>query len=302
MAKRRRRKMTEEERAQRRAEERELMASAIEQLRSSEGWRQWLEVRHRFHAYSFRNQLLIAHQRPTATRVAGYDRWRKLGYQVQKGSVGILIWAHCNPSKKALRRWRQEGADPETKPRGFYRMVSVFDRADVEPIPDHPGGAVELEPPIAPLEGDGLAHLLAPLIGLARSLGVAVDVTEFPGRANGFFEPDVPRIAVRPISAGYSPNQQVKTLIHEDAHAVVHLERAEDDPELTRAEEEVVVECAAYTVCSAVGFDSGGYSIPYVTSWSDGHEIELFGELIDRVARRIEAVVLEESVGEEVAA
>lgn len=302
MAKRRKRKMTEEERAQRRAEERELMASATERLRSSEGWRLWLEVRHRFHTYSFRNQLLIAHQRPTATRVAGYDRWRKLGYQVQKGSVGILIWAHCKPTKKALRRWREEGADPETKPRGFYRMVSVFDRADVEPIPGHPGGAVEFEPPIAPLRGDGLAHLLAPLIGLARSLGVVVEIIEFAGRANGFFEPGAPRIAVRPVSRDFSPNQQVKTLIHEDAHAVVHLERSEDDPELTRAEEEVVVECAAYTVCSAVGFDSAGYSVPYVTSWSEGHEIELFGELIDRIARRIEAVVLEEPPGEQVAA
>lgn len=293
MSKRTKRKLTDEERAQKRADERELMAAAIEELRSIEGWRRWLEVRHRFHSYSFRNQLLIAYQCPTATRVAGYDRWKKLGYQVQRGEAGISIWAHCSPSKKVLKRWRDEGADPDTKPRGFYRMVRVFDRAQVAPIPEFPGGPVELDPPIAPLQGDSLAHLLDPLIALAGSLGVAFEVVEIPGAANGFFEPGAPRIAVRPVGPDFSANQQVKTAIHEDAHALIHLERAEDDPKLTRAEEEVAVECVAYTVCSAVGFDSAGYSVPYMTSWSDGHEIELFGELIDRVARRLEAVVLE---------
>jgi hypothetical protein len=54
---------TDEQRAARRARERELVQHAVEQLRSSDGWRAWLTARSRFRAYSLHNQLLIAFQR-----------------------------------------------------------------------------------------------------------------------------------------------------------------------------------------------------------------------------------------------
>ena len=294
-----RRRLSEEERAERRAAERELMNRAVEELRGSEGWQRWLSLRHLFHRYSFRNQILIAVQRPTATRVAGYERWRKLGYQVSRGERGISIWAHCSPSKKALARWRAEGADPETRPRGFFRMVKVFDRAQVEPIPDAEREPVDLDPPIVPLEGEQLACLFAPLCEFATEVGVtAVEVAEIPGRANGYFSLLTEAIGVEPVSPAYSANQQVKTLVHELSHALLHFTRkaaeeaGEEAVPLSREAEEVVVECVAFTVCAAVGFDTAGYSVPYVTSWSEGDEIERFGELIDGLARRIEDVAL----------
>lgn len=58
--------------AARRAADRERMRQAIEALRGSEGWRRWLASRRHFRTYSLHNQLLIAHQRPGATRVAGF--------------------------------------------------------------------------------------------------------------------------------------------------------------------------------------------------------------------------------------
>lgn len=57
------RPLTDKERAEKRAAERELMAEAVDQLCSSEGWQRWLDVRRHFHSYSLRNQLLIALQR-----------------------------------------------------------------------------------------------------------------------------------------------------------------------------------------------------------------------------------------------
>jgi hypothetical protein len=42
---------------------------------------------------SFRNQCLIAAQCPTATRVAGYQAWRRLGRWVRRGETGIVILA-----------------------------------------------------------------------------------------------------------------------------------------------------------------------------------------------------------------
>ncbi|HVC07283.1 MAG TPA: ArdC-like ssDNA-binding domain-containing protein [Solirubrobacterales bacterium] len=286
-----RRRPSEEERAQKRAAERELMAAAIEQLRSSEGWQRWLSVRHRFHTYSLHNQLLIAHQRPGATYVAGFRRWLALGYAVRKGERGIRIWAPCAPSPRKLAEWRQAGADPQKKPRTFFRLVAVFDRSQVDPLPEFPGGPLDLDPPLQPIAGEGLAHLFEPLAAFGASIDFPVVVEPIPGSAQGLCDPGG-KITVEPVSEEFSPNAQIATEIHELAHALVRCERQEEDPKLTYAEEEVVVECVAYTVCSTVGLDTAGFSVPYLASWSEGGEIERYAALIDRLAARLEEVAL----------
>lgn len=285
-----RRRLTEAERAEKRAEDRRRMAGAIEELRSGEGWRRWLEVRRHFHTYSWRNQLLIAHQRPGATRVASFGRWLKLGYAVRRGERGIRVWKYCDPSKKAVERWRAAGADPETRPEGFFIMVPVFDRAQVEPRPDFDGERVELDPPVVPVVGDSLADLVDPLVSFAGSIGSQVDFTPIPGSASGSFNIVTGVITVD----GASPNARVKTLLHELSHALVRCDRTADDPDLGYGEEEAVVECVAFGVCAAVGFDTSGYSAPYIAGWGAGGEIERYATLIDRLARRLEGVVLED--------
>jgi len=117
----------DEERAERRRADREYARQAVERLRSSEGWRRWLATRRHFHAYSFGNQLLIAMARPTATRVAGFRGWLKLGYAVQRGERSIKVWAPCPPSRKQLERWQQDGGDADQRPRTYFRLVPVFD-------------------------------------------------------------------------------------------------------------------------------------------------------------------------------
>src|SRR3954453_10317813 len=127
-----RRPLSDAERAERRARDRELTTRAVEQLRTSAGWQAWLRVRARtgLRRYSLRNQLLIALQDPDATRVAGFRAWLSLGYCVRKAErCRIHVWARCEPSKKKLQAWRDAGANPMEKPKSFYRLQAVFDRA-----------------------------------------------------------------------------------------------------------------------------------------------------------------------------
>jgi hypothetical protein len=63
---------TEEDHAERRRADREFARQAVERLRSPEGWQAWLATWGHFHRYSFTRQILIAMQRPGATRVAGF--------------------------------------------------------------------------------------------------------------------------------------------------------------------------------------------------------------------------------------
>jgi hypothetical protein len=117
----RKRELSDKERAERRRADREYARQAVEQLRSSEGWRRWLRTRRHFHAYSFGNQLLIAMARPTATRVAGFHARLKLGYAVKRGERAIKVWAPCPPSRKQLDRWQHDGGDADRRPRTYFR-------------------------------------------------------------------------------------------------------------------------------------------------------------------------------------
>jgi antirestriction protein ArdC len=277
-------------RAERREEGRRLTAEAVDQLRSSEGWHRWLRTRRHFHTYSFRNQLLIFVQMPEATRVAGFGAWLKLGYAVRKGQHGILIWAPCRPSRRKIRAWREAGSDPQERPRTFFRLVKVFDRSQVDPLPDFPGGPVALDPPVEAVEGDTLAYLFEPLREFGILIGSPIRIEA--GGADGSYDTRDRRIRVNPVGEDFSPNAQVKTAVHELAHALVRSDREDDDPQLSYAEEEVVVECVAFGVCASIGLDTSAYSVPYMAGWGTGEEIERYATLVDRLARRLEDAVL----------
>lgn len=118
-----------------------------------------------------------------------------------------------------------------------------------------------------------------------------VSFEPIPGPASGFYEHERDRIVID-ADAEVSGNSELKTLVHELSHALVRRERLEGDPTLSYPEEEVIVECVAYTVCSSLGLDTAGYSVPYMTSWSEGGEIERYAALIDRLAGRLEDAAL----------
>jgi antirestriction protein ArdC len=289
-----RRPPTEAERAERRAAEREQMREAVEALRTSEGWQRWLKVRGRFPRYSWANTLLVALQLPEATKVAGFRRWLEIGYCVRKGEKAIRIWAPCPPSKKLVKQWRESGAKPEEEPRMFFRLVPVFDASQVGPLPDFPGEPVPLEPPHEPITGDGLSDRVPSLVEFADALEVEVSIEPVPGAASGYHEPATGRIVIEDVGPAFSANAQLSVLVHELAHALVRIDRREGDPKLDYAAEEVVVESVAYSVCASLGLDSSGAAVPYVTGWAErteGDPIEAYAQLIDRLARAIEAVV-----------
>jgi N-terminal domain of anti-restriction factor ArdC len=118
------RKLSDEEREQRRAQDRERLKEGAEQLLTSEGWRRWMIVRLRagLARLSLNNQLLVALSRPDATFVAGFKAWLQLGYCVRKGEKAIRIVAPM-PIKH-----RDDNSDEEAETRLLFKGVSVFAR------------------------------------------------------------------------------------------------------------------------------------------------------------------------------
>ena len=109
----------------------DTLAKAVDEVRASEAFKAYLDVQARFHRYSWHNSMLIAVQRPNATHVAGYQTWRKLGRQVNKGEQGIMIFAPCP--------WKRETDDGETEQGIFFRAVHVFDVAQTDGPADRLG-------------------------------------------------------------------------------------------------------------------------------------------------------------------
>lgn len=122
-----RRRLTDEERTQRRAEGRERLERAANELLSSDGWQRWVRIRARngLSRYSLGNQLLIALQAPDARFVAGFHAWKDLGRRVSRGQHAIRILAPM-----PLRQ-RDDAdapsADSDEQPRVLFKSVAVFD-------------------------------------------------------------------------------------------------------------------------------------------------------------------------------
>ncbi len=247
------------------------LTAGIGQLTSSAAWRDWLIVQSRFHRYSFGNTLLILMQtQGQATRVAGFHAWRKLGRNVRKGERAIWILAPMT------RRIKTDDAEEPQKVLSGFKAAPVFDIAqtDGEPLPEI----------VTHLQGDGPACCYDRLREIAEEHGYTVKADELPGQANGVCELDSKTIRVDNTNDG---RQQVKTLAHELAHAILH-----DGDDASREVAELEAESVAFVVCAHVGISSDDYTFGYVAGWSGGGEqaiaaVKTSGARIQRAAESI---------------
>ena len=245
------------------------LADGVSNLTTSDEWRRYLEFQARFHRYSFGNVILIAAQNEGATRVAGFNTWRKLHRFVRKGEKAIWILAPMIYKDADVT-----SGEDDRFIRGF-KFVPVFDVAQTD--------GDELPSICNPLEGDDPLGLYDQLQAVARSIGFTVEDYDFTGSTNGDCSHSDHRIRVK---ATNSPAQRVKTLAHEIAHAVLHEEFAD------RALAELEAESVAFAVCRAHALDTSGYSFGYVALWAGGGEHALAGiktscERIQRCASTI---------------
>ena len=283
MAKKSSHRLTDNERAERRRQDRERLQQAARELLSSDGWARWVRTRAMFHNYSASNCAVLAwqcHQRDIVpTRIAGFHTWLKLGRCVRKGEVALRILAPVSLNE----RDRLNGEETDER-RVFFKTAFVFDVSQTE-IRD---GAepTALEPPHQPLTGDSHAHLLAPLQAFAESLGYSVSFETIEGSAGGWCDPKLKRIVV---DGDVPANAQLRTLIHETAHAL-----GVDYQRYSRAQAEVIVDTVTLLASSSVGLRVDGETIPYVAGWGETGALEAvteFAETIDRIARQIEDVL-----------
>ena len=267
--------------AERMKEITDRLEAGIQALFESEQYKAYLTAMSKFHNYSFNNTLLIAMQKPDASLVAGFGKWRDdFERHVKKGEKGIKILA---PSPYKVKKQMEKidpstqkpviGADgkPVTEEREIeipaFRVVTVFDVSQTEgkEIPD-----------IAVSELTGSVEQYQDFFAaLEKASPVPIAFENIEGGAHGYYHLEEKRIA---IDKGMSELQTLKTAIHEIAHAKLHTidkdvpatEQADRPDRRTR---EVQAESVAYAVCQHYGLDTSDYSFGYVAGWSSGREL-----------------------------
>lgn len=234
------------------------LEAGIERIQTSEGFRAYLAVASRFHAYSFNNQVLIWSQMPDATRVAGFHAWQSMGRTVRKGEHGIAIFAPM------MLKTREDGDDEHESTRVGFRLVYVFDQSQTEGD-DLPALGYRHT------EGETAGELWAQVEHVAASLNVTIGADEAHAHrsANGYYVPRDRRIWHDPA---LTLDGKVSTVLHELAHVMDYDAHADEartfDYQAHRGERETVAESVAYIVADHFGLDTAEESFTYVAHWS----------------------------------
>ena len=254
----------------------------IQDLFQSDKFADYLRTISRFHNYSYNNTILIHMQMPSATHVAGFNKWKnQFGRHVKKGEKGLTIIAPT-PFKKRIEEMK---LDPDTSAPvldndgnvvmeereieiPLFRPVKVFDVSQTEGRP--------LPSLVSSLTGD-VQQYEAFMEALRRTSPVPMQFKPLREGLDGFLSLNDQTITIR---EGMSQVQTVCAAIHEITHAMLHNREREQltaaagitDREPPKPKDkntkEVEAESVSYTVCQYYGIETSANSLGYIATWS----------------------------------
>ena len=203
-----------------------LIDSTAEKMKcSGELFRTYLDVQARFGRCSVGNAILVTAQKPDATRLADFDRWKEAGVFVSKGAVGITM---LEPGGEYEREDGSIGVSYNTK--------KVF---DVTQTSSKAG-------PAPTLTRDERLMLKALITHAPCDLKVSENLSE---RVNAIYKPEEKVILVRKGLAGPAA---FRSIAQELAHA--HM----DHGDYQRAECSNAAYCICYILCKRYGVSTDG--------------------------------------------
>ncbi|EGT4142608.1 ImmA/IrrE family metallo-endopeptidase, partial [Clostridium perfringens] len=280
-------------------------------FRSPNDLKEYLSFMAKFHNYSYKNSILIEKQFRGAVAVGSFAFWKEKGYSVNKGEKGIKILV---PTKlgdrfiaedgtiklisKASEKEKQliKSGDLETLEGAIkFKQGYVFDVSQTN-IP-----ASEL-PKIFPnkwLEGDveNYKAFYKSLEDVASKIGVKIiEPKSELGLVKGISYTSTREVALNPRN---SELQNVKTLIHELAHAKIHTVETRDN--YTKAEKEFQAEMVALSVSSYFGINTEEYSLRYLSEWTKNATFKDKEKLLKEVSTTVKEYVeiMEDSLNAE---
>ncbi len=243
--------------------------------------RAYLSAMAKFPTYSPHNVMLIAAQRPSAERVAGFQTWRRLGRHVRKGERGIVILAPIVRRSKGSVSPSSSAASqvPEARTQQHqeevivgFRRAHVFDECQTDGAPLPNLSAVAGDP------GPYIDRLRAFIAKRGVALHYSASIMPALGACVG---------STIILSPGLSPPEHLATLAHEVAHQLLHQRTSET--KLSKTVRETEAEAVAFVVCESIGLTSRSASREYVQLW--GGSAEVLSASLGRIQRTAAEII-----------
>jgi len=274
------------------------LEAGIKGIFDSEQYKTYLQTLSKFHNYSFNNCILIAMQKPDASRVAGFNDWRdNFKRPVKKGEKGIKIIApapfkttrevdRTDANGKAVfdtNGQRVKDQVEVTVP--AFKVATVFDvsQTDGEPLPE-----------IGKFDLDGNVERYKELFAaIEKTSPVPVAFEAIESGTKGYYHQTEKRIA---INEGMSELDTLRVAIHEAVHSRLHAidENApKDEPRPDRRTREVEAESIAYVVCARYGLDTSESSFGYVAEWSGDKQLDTLKSSLDTIRKEAASIITE---------
>ena len=233
--------------------------------------------------------------------VGSYAFWKEKGFTVNKGEKGIKILVPNKLSDYFINEKGEEvklsKATPEEKrliEQGEIEVRKgklIFNQGYVFEVSQTNAKAEEL-PKIFPgrwLDGEVQNYdlMYKAMENIAKKIGVRIIEPKGElGAVKGVSYPLTKEVALNPRNTQL---QNVKTLIHELAHAKLHTIETRDN--YTTNEKEFQAEMSAYSVCSYFGLDTSEYSFRYIKNWTKGVELKDKEKLINEVRETVKEYI-----------
>ena len=258
----------------------EKLEQGVEKVFQSNEYKNWLKFCSKFYNYSLNNQLLIYLQKPKASMVAGFTKWKSLGRKVEKGEKGIMIISPAPYKKDVMVKYEQDGeevVDTETHTFMNYKAAYVFDVSQTS------GKEIPSISPMLLTEQVKDYEKIKQAIVNASPIPVSFEDLKKDGKGpNGYFIPA--KLAIT-VHDDLSEAQTLKTLIHEIAHSILDYPASDKEKIVDRSTAEVRAESVAFLVCDRLGLDTSDYTFKYVAGWSHGNDTKTLKENLDVIKK-----------------
>lgn len=271
----------------------------IDKVMKEESFKNFLELTTSFKNYSFRNKMLVFSQCPNATMVKGASAWKDdFERYINKGEKAIWIYVPFNRTFKDeeklieyineknrivglssdffISKAEEERLLATLKEKGSVTLMTGFNVAPVYDVSQTNGKELDIEF-VKNINQDlaDFENIKNALVTVSEQNKVPVEFVSKQNnpklqQAYGYFDVAMNEIVISITDR--SEQDQIKTLVHEMAHSMLHGNSMKvlgitSTAELDKSMREVEAEAVAYMVCKEFGIDSGCRSFGYIAEY-----------------------------------
>lgn len=280
----------------------ERLGKEADQAKASQQFQDYVNFAKKFKTYSFTNTMLIYIQKPDATRVAGFNKWKEFNRHIKAGAKGIGIFA---PKTKAytghadtvsgdtspVANPNERELDKQIAKRSVitgFMIVHVYDISDTEVMPGKEDLATVKQPQWhAGNDPDEKADKISKAVEDIIEM-IELKYTQTGGKGEQGYAAGGKHIN---ISSGVAGVNKASVLVHELAHILMHFPNSIFNDEELGHTSTGVKEYQAESVAASVMDEYGlpyKHSQTYIAFWNQGiGDVTKYTNMILKAAKYI---------------